>query len=89
MQNWASRQCMTPAQKRCRAYEGLDLHPAIARAANDLYRNGHYANAIEDAVKALNNLVRLHSGEDGDGTPLMEKVFSPKKPILRFNEGRD
>jgi uncharacterized protein (TIGR02391 family) len=75
--------------KTLRAYEGLDLHPAIARAANDLYRDGHYANAIEDAVKALNNLVRLHSGEDGDGTSLMETVFSPKKPILRFNDARD
>ncbi|MGA7429617.1 MAG: TIGR02391 family protein [Xanthobacteraceae bacterium] len=44
---------------------------------------------MEDAVKALNNLVRLHSGEEADGTSLMETVFSPKKPILRFNDGRD
>jgi hypothetical protein len=71
-----------PGAKTLRAYEGLDLHSAIARAANGLYRNGHYANAIEDAVKALNNLVRLHSGGDGDGRSLMETVFSPKKPIL-------
>ena len=78
-----------PGAKTLRAYEELDLHPAIARAANDLYRNGHYANAIEDAVKALNNLVRLHSGEEGDGTSLMETVFSPKKPLLRFNDARD
>jgi uncharacterized protein (TIGR02391 family) len=78
-----------PSAKTLRAYEGLDLHPAIARAANDLYRNGHYANAIEDAVKALNNLVRLHSGEEGDGTSLIETVFSPKNPILRFNDARD
>src|SRR5437764_2642861 len=75
--------------KALRAYNGLDLHPVIARAASDLYRNAHYANAIEDAVKALNNLVRLHSGQDGDGTSLMETVFSPKKPILRFNDARD
>ena len=69
-----------------KAYEGLDLHPAIAHASSELYRNGHYANAIEDAVKALNNLVRLRSGQDGDGTSLMQTVFSPKNPILRFNE---
>jgi Protein of unknown function (Hypoth_ymh) len=75
----------SPEAKAPRAYEGMDLHPMIARAASDLYRNGHYANAIEDAVKALNNLVRLASGVEGDGTPLMETVFSPKKPILRFN----
>jgi len=68
-----------------KAYDGLDLHPEIARAASELYRNGHYANAIEDAVKALNNLVRLRSGSDKDGTTLMEQVFSPKNPILKFN----
>jgi uncharacterized protein (TIGR02391 family) len=72
-----------------KAYEGLDLHPEIARASSELYRNGHYANAIEDAVKALNDLVRLRSGEDGDGTSLMQTVFSPKNPILRFNELHD
>ena len=78
-----------PAKKILRAYEGLDLHPEIARAATQLYRDGHYANAIEDAVKALNDLVRLRSGEALDGTPLMERVFSPKNPILRFNDPKD
>jgi uncharacterized protein (TIGR02391 family) len=74
-----------PSAKALRAYEG----PAIARAASDLYHDGYYASAIEDSVKALNNLVRLHSGQDVDGTTLMETVFSPKKPILRFNELKD
>lgn len=69
-----------------KAYEGLDLHQAIARAASQLYRDGHYANAIEDAVKALNALVRLNSGvDDKDGTSLMEAVFNPTKPVLKFN----
>jgi uncharacterized protein (TIGR02391 family) len=63
----------------------LELHPEIARAASTLYLNGHYANAIEDAVKALNNLVRLRSGSDKDGTALMESVFNPKNPTLKFN----
>ena len=69
-----------------RAYENLDLHPEIARAASELYRDEHYANAIEDAVKALNALVRLRSGKDDlDGMSLMQHVFSPNKPVLRFN----
>jgi uncharacterized protein (TIGR02391 family) len=73
-----------------RAYGGLDLHPEIARAASDLYLNGHYANAIEDAVKALNAFVRLRSGvEDRDGDALMSFVFSVKDPILVFNELKD
>ncbi len=73
-----------------RAYEGLDLHPDIARAASELYRDGHYSNAIEDAVKALNSLVKLRSGHDErDGTQLMEFVFSVNNPILQFNELHD
>lgn len=73
-----------------KAYEGLDLHPAIERAAGRLFRDSHYANAIEDSVKALNAIVRLNSGvEDRDGSALMEFVFSPKSPVLRFNDLAD
>lgn len=79
----------TGTQRTLRAYQGLDLHPAISDAASDLYQDGHYANAIEDAVKALNNLVRLKSGEELDGTGLMERVFSPSNPLLKFNELAD
>ena len=79
----------SPADRAIRAYANLDLHPEIARAASELYRNGHYPNAIEDAVKALNAWVRYRSGETLDGTALMEKVFSPKSPVLRFNELKD
>jgi uncharacterized protein (TIGR02391 family) len=70
-----------------RAFEGLELHPEIELASGDLYRDGHYVNAIEDAVKALNTLVRLRSGvDDLDGSTLMEHVFSPNNPILKFND---
>jgi hypothetical protein len=52
----------SPAGQALRAYDGLDLHPEIARAVGKLYRDGHYANAVEDAVKVLNALVRMRSG---------------------------
>jgi uncharacterized protein (TIGR02391 family) len=75
-----------PNAKVLRAYEGLDLHPEIARAASQLYKDGHYANAIEDSVKALNGLVRSRSGLDIDGVPLMQKAFSLNGPVLKFND---
>lgn len=75
----------TPASRAMKAYEGLDLHPEIARAASQLYKDGHYANAIVDAVKALNDLVRSKSGDARDGTALMEHVFNPTSPVLKFN----
>lgn len=72
--------------KPIKAYEGLELHTVIAKAASNLYKDGHYANAVEDAVKALNALVRMNSGvDDKDGTQLMETVFSPKNPVLKIN----
>jgi uncharacterized protein (TIGR02391 family) len=73
--------------KAMQVYEGMRLHPDIERAVGRLFRDGHYANAIQDAVKALNQLVRLKSGiDDKDGDPLMKHVFSPNNPILRFND---
>ncbi len=78
-----------PGDRAIRAYQSLDLHPEIARAATELYEDGHYANAIEDAVKALNGLVRIRSGKELDGADLMKTVFSPKNPVLRFNDLTD
>jgi uncharacterized protein (TIGR02391 family) len=75
--------------KTLRAYQGLALHAEIPRAASDLYRDGHYANAVEASVKALNALVRLGSGLELDGTKLMERAFSPSNPILKFNDLSD
>lgn len=68
-----------------RAYKGLELHPEIARRASKLYLDGHYADAVVAAVKALNGLVRLRSELELDGSTLMDQAFSPKNPKLKFN----
>jgi uncharacterized protein (TIGR02391 family) len=73
-----------------RALGSLDLHPEIADAVVELFRGGHYANAVEDACKALDLLVKLKSKRsDPSGTDLMRLVFSTKSPILKFNEQED
>ena len=80
----------TDSGRALRAIEGLDLHPEIERAAGTLYRDGHYANAVEDACKALNAFVKLRSGRDDlDGTALMQQVFGGNAPTLRFNDLAD
>jgi uncharacterized protein (TIGR02391 family) len=79
----------TAAARTITAYKGLNLHPEIARAASGLYHDGHYANAVEAAVKALNGLVRLRSQLDVDGMTLMERAFGPTNPILKFNDLSD
>jgi uncharacterized protein (TIGR02391 family) len=84
---WLRREDQT--DRVVQAYSNLALHPEIGEAANKLYLDGHYANAIEAAVKALNNLVRLRSGKELNGDNLMTTVFSPNNPILRFNDLED
>jgi uncharacterized protein (TIGR02391 family) len=76
-----------PTGNPARALESLDLHPQIADASVDLFKGGHYANAIEDACKVLDLLVKMKSKRsDPSGTELMQLVFSPKAPVLRFND---
>jgi uncharacterized protein (TIGR02391 family) len=68
-------------------FRTLQIHPEIRRAAERLFADGHYANAIEDACKALDLMVRLRSGRDDlSGTELMQKVFSANTPILRYSD---
>jgi len=81
---------LTSGSAILRAYQGLQVHSEIQRAAGDLFRDTHYAQAIVEAVKALNALVRLRSGvDDKDGVALMEAVFNPSTPVLKFNDLAD
>lgn len=77
----------SPATKAKRAFGDLNLHPEIARACSSLFENGHYAEAVETACKVLDMLVKMRSMRmDPSGTELMQLVFSPKSPVLRFND---
>ena len=77
----------SPLTAPSRALESLQLHPQIADASIELFKGGHYANAIEDACKVLDLLVKMKSKRtDPSGTELMQLVFSPKAPLLKFNE---
>ncbi|HTG34034.1 MAG TPA: TIGR02391 family protein [Thermoanaerobaculia bacterium] len=69
------------------AFSSLELHPEIARAVTNLFEDGHCANAVEDACKVLDLLVKMRSGRvDLGGTELMQAVFSPKSPALKFSD---
>jgi uncharacterized protein (TIGR02391 family) len=77
----------TSIGRALRAFGELEIQPEIERAVGKLFRDGHYANAVEDACKVLDSLVKIRSGKyDLSGTELMQTVFSPKKPVLKFNE---
>lgn len=76
-----------PGGNPTRALEALNLHPEIADACVDLFKGGHYANAVEDACKALDLLVQMRAKRTNlSGTELMQLVFSPNNPVMKFND---
>ena len=76
----------TPSARARRTVADLHLHPEIARACKRLFDDGHYAEAVENGCKVLDMLVKMRSMKsDPSGTELMQLVFSPKAPILKYN----
>lgn len=66
------------------------LHPRIESVSKQLYLDGHYANAAEDAFIEINDRVKklykklnptVTTIPDGDAA--MTTVFSPKSPMLK------
>lgn len=77
----------SPSGRALRAFGELDIHQEVDRAVSKLFNDGHYSNAVEDACKVLDGLVKIRSGKsDISGTELMQHVFSPNNPILKFND---
>jgi uncharacterized protein (TIGR02391 family) len=69
----------------CSIFDQLQLHPLIREVSGGLYRDGHYAQAILEAFKAVNNRVKEKAGRtDLDGRDLMAKVFRKEAPILKL-----
>ena len=67
---------------------GLDdliLDPELLRSVRRLFNNGHHAQAVEQAYKLINNLVKKRVKTTLDGAPLMRNAFSRQNPILRLN----
>lgn len=76
-----------PTSRTQAAFSDMQIHSRIAAVCSELYRDGHYGNAVFDASKALINFVKERSGRhDLDGAPLMRTVFSRTGPILAFND---
>lgn len=67
-------------------FDRLHFHPMVIEASRSLYESGHYAQAIFEAYKALNNYVKKKSGRtDLDGQKLMAHVFGGDQPMIRLN----
>lgn len=68
-------------------FDSLQIHPRIKSVCEELFKDGHYSQAIFEAFKAVNNFVKEKSGcLDLDGQKLMNTVFDENNPIIKINE---
>jgi len=76
-------------------YKALGFHPRIRQVSEGLFKDGHYSQAILEAYKEVNNIVKEKSGRrDLDGKSLMDQVFKfdpregkiAEKPLIQINE---
>ncbi len=59
----------------------------LRSASRQLFSDGHYARAVEEAFKCLDNTVKMKSGIDAKtGAALMHDAFSAKNPTLKLNK---
>jgi hypothetical protein len=66
------------------------FHPRVVAVAGPLFRGGYFRQSIFEAWLELNKAVQEKSGRhDLDGTALMQEVFSPKDPVLKFEGHSD
>ncbi len=66
------------------------IHPKILDVSQQKFIDGHFADAVESAFKEINDRIKkIHlsiSGKENDGSSLMKEVFSPKNPVLVFED---
>jgi uncharacterized protein (TIGR02391 family) len=65
------------------------LHPFIAKGCSQLFVDGHYTQAVEEAAKAVSQYIRDVTNLTTDGTALVDTAFSLKKPLLAFSDLSD
>jgi uncharacterized protein (TIGR02391 family) len=67
-------------------YRTLVTDNDLRTATEQLFGERHYALAVCEGYKCLNNFVKKKSGSNRDGADLMRSVFSPKTPTLKIND---
>ena len=59
----------------------------LIEASRALFLDGHYASAVLEAFKCMNNYVKKASGvNDRDGAKLMTHAFSVNNPLLALSD---
>jgi uncharacterized protein (TIGR02391 family) len=62
------------------------MHPKVVEASQTLFESEHYAQAIFEAYKAVENFVKEKSGSTLYGKNLMAVAFNEENPIINVPE---
>lgn len=69
------------------------IHKDVLLASKELFDNGHYAEAVENAIIELTvkvkHIVREKTGKDQDGVSAIQTAFSLENPIIKISDSRD
>ena len=64
------------------------LHSSVVQVSKARFETGHYADAVEAAFKDLNSRIKEHvrkaTGQEFDGSDLMNRAFSLSSPVVRL-----
>lgn len=79
-----------PESLKPHVYDSFQFHPKVKGASESLFKSGHYAQAIFEAFKVIEVMVKEKSGISNKyGQDLMAHVFSEDRPILRLSSDPD
>lgn len=62
------------------------LDESVVNASLKLYKEGHYREAVLNAVISVFDIIRSRSGRSGDGEGLVTSVFSLSNPVLLVSD---
>ncbi len=62
------------------------LDPLIVEVAIPQYLNGHYREAVLNAIVGVFDLIRHRTGKKSDGCKLIDEVFRVDDPLLMFSD---
>ncbi len=67
-------------------FDAMHFHPKVVEASKSLFESKHYAQAIFEAFKAVENFVKDKSGLSLYGKNLMARAFDEENPVIKVPE---
>jgi len=66
-------------------FDAMKFHRKVVEASRELFKDGHYRDAVYRAFVEVVNFVKHKAKSQLDGKKLMSTVFSPDNPKIKLN----